>query len=169
MDGFGVFKAGKVLGLINLNNMRFLAVIGHGYGIDEVCGRDGVLLSLGGGKVNLWKSDYDQVRDLKDNFLEVLERYEGFKCGEVYKVFEDYFYLLQLEYNFEFTCSDESKVDDGTIHISKLSTLMQAMGYHPSKQEINDMQSEIVYARLAEGDRSERIDIITAIKRKRSI
>lgn len=51
------------------------------------------------------------------------------------------------------------RVVGDTVSLSQVPSIMQAMGYYPSKQEIDDMLHEVKYGRFVEGETEPVTDI----------
>jgi WD40 repeat protein len=86
------------------NCLRYGSVVAHGVDVKEIKFKGDFLLTLGSDDtINIWKIDFGfleaQVcRYASDKvFLEMLETDNSIPQGKVFKTFEDYFYLLQLE------------------------------------------------------------------------
>lgn len=79
-------------------------------------------------------------------FLQMLDPTGKKRDGEVYREFEDYFLYSQVKAQQDNT--HDEKVIKNTILIKYVSSIVQAMGYYPSNQEIDDMINEIKYDRF---------------------
>ncbi|KAJ3049757.1 hypothetical protein HK102_012421, partial [Quaeritorhiza haematococci] len=67
----------------------------------------------------------------------------------VYKDLEDYFYYAQLKSQGEDTTARRQITD--RVSLDQVPNIMQAMGFFPTEEGINDMINEIKYSKVTEG------------------
>jgi len=83
--------------------------------------------------------------------------------SEIYKEMEDYFYYAQLRTQGE-DCI-RNRIIEKKIGISEVAYVLQAIGYYPSEQDIEDIKNEIKYSKVLEtGDYIEYIEFEDLIR-----
>jgi len=83
--------------------------------------------------------------------------------SEIYKEMEDYFYYAQLRTQGE-DCI-RNRVIEKKISINEVASILQAIGYYPSEQDIEDIKNEIKYSKVLEtGDYIEYIEFEDLIR-----
>jgi len=83
--------------------------------------------------------------------------------SEIYKEMEDYFYYAQLRTQGE-DCI-RNRIIEKKIGISEVASILQAIGYYPSEQDIEDIKNEIKYSKVLEtGDYIEYIEFEDLIR-----
>jgi len=83
--------------------------------------------------------------------------------SDIYKEMEDYFYYAQLRTQGE-DCI-RNRVIEKKIGISEVACILQAIGYYPSEQDIEDIKNEIKYSKVLEtGDYIEYIEFEDLIR-----
>ena len=113
---------------------------------------DGKFVFTAGGadlSVNMWAVNVDPLINVKENpsmepFYRLLD--EGNNAaggGELYDNIVDYFYYCQIRSHGENVM--EARAITGKIPIAEISTLMRAIGFFPSEEEILNMANEIRY------------------------
>ncbi|ORX47377.1 WD40 repeat-like protein [Piromyces finnis] len=81
----------------------------------------------------------------------------------IYKEMEDYFYYAQLRTQGE-DCI-RNRIIEKKINISEVASILQAIGYYPSEQDIEDIKNEIKYSKVLEtGDYVEYIEFEDLIR-----
>ncbi|XP_033827950.2 cilia- and flagella-associated protein 251 [Periophthalmus magnuspinnatus] len=73
---------------------------------------------------------------------------DGGRDGTFYKEVEDLFYYLQLRHQGIDT--EHRRHVSTTIPLNHVSTMMRAIGFFPTEQEIEDLQNEVKFSRYAE-------------------
>jgi cilia- and flagella-associated protein 251 len=86
-------------------------------------------------------------------FLNILDPSGAQVESPIYREFEDYFYYAQLQIQGE--GRQESRLVSNLVPLEKVPSIMQAMGYYPSNQEIDDLINEVKYSRFAQGQGEE--------------
>lgn len=116
---------------------------------------DGLFLFTAGGSdltVNMWTIDtsalspalnISEFKELEsiEPFLELLEGGSG---GEMHNDIIEYFYFCQLRNQGE--NSMESRRITGKIPLEEVPSLMRAVGYYPTEEEVTNMINEVRYA-----------------------
>ncbi|RKO93578.1 hypothetical protein BDK51DRAFT_31536 [Blyttiomyces helicus] len=155
----------KVVGLIKLpldgNPYRTMGLIAHPGSISNLVATfDGShILTAGGpdGVVNMWSltpGPFDAQIVLGgtgiEPFLNMLDPSGAGETGAFYREMEDYFYYAQLRSQGE--DATKNRQIEETVNLSEVPSIMQAMGYYPSAQEIDDMINEVKYSGWNDGD-----------------
>ncbi|XP_020561547.1 cilia- and flagella-associated protein 251 [Oryzias latipes] len=73
---------------------------------------------------------------------------DGGQEGKFYRDMEDFFYYCQIRHYGSSLMRKQPKPTE--IPLSEVPSLMRAVGYFPTEQEIEDMQNEIKFSRFAE-------------------
>ncbi|KAJ3335938.1 Cilia- and flagella-associated protein 251, partial [Kappamyces sp. JEL0680] len=165
------FTSGNMIGLgkfpLDGNPYRYAGIIGHASDIANVSitHNGAYLLSSGGadGIVNMWVMN-TAVVDMQigyggegmEPFYQMLDPEKG-KDGDIYREFEDYFFLGQIRTQGEDVSVD--RIVGDTVRLDQVPSIMQGMGYYPSNQEIDDMLNEVKYGKLADGETNPAVDI----------
>lgn len=74
---------------------------------------------------------------------------EGGKTGQIYRDLKNFFYYAQISSSTD--NPTKAKKLDGKIPRDQIQNLMRALGYYPTKAEIENMQKEVLYSKLLEG------------------
>jgi WD40 repeat protein len=82
-------------------------------------------------------------------FLHMLDPYNPTRESPIYKEFQDYFYYSQLKMQGEDV--SVQKITKDTVTLDQIPEMIQAMGYYPSQQEIDDVINEVKFAKFATG------------------
>jgi len=97
--------------------------------------------------VNAWKYNINPLIDALHNGGDGIEPFltmlEGGREGLMYQEMLDFFYYAQIKSKDE-NITKTRKLD-GKVHMSYLTGLMSAMGYYPSKKEIENIMNEVKY------------------------
>ena len=97
--------------------------------------------------INAWKYNINPLVDAVHNGGEGIEPFltmlEGGREGLMYQEMLDFFYYAQIKSKDE-NITKTRKLD-GKVHFSYLTGLMSAMGYYPSKKEIENIMNEVKY------------------------
>ncbi|KAJ3253758.1 Cilia- and flagella-associated protein 251 [Boothiomyces macroporosus] len=167
-----IYSTGNILGMAKFpldgNPYKFIGVIAHPFDISNiaVASNGSCVLSAGGkdGIVNLWTMNYaameiqiNQGGEGMEPFLNMLDPSGMGDQGQIYREFEDYFYLAQIKTQGEHTTSN--RVIKSRVPLSEIPSLVQAMGFYPSNQEIDDMINEVKYSTFAQANGKEATDI----------
>lgn len=115
-DGHYLLTASETCASINLFSLNFSAVEAH--------------FALGGEGLT--------------PFLRLLDPSELGEESPLYKELYEYFYYAQLRAQGENT-KDDREIGD-TVDVSQIESLMQAVGYYPTKEECNNMICEVKYS-----------------------
>ncbi|KAI8830709.1 WD40-repeat-containing domain protein [Chytridium lagenaria] len=95
-------------------------------------------------------------------FLNMLDPSGSGVEGSIYKEMEDYFYYAQLRTQGE--DATNARLIQETVELSEVPSIMQAMGFYPSAQEIEDMVNEVKFSRIEEGELVDSISFADLIK-----
>ncbi|XP_055017963.1 cilia- and flagella-associated protein 251 [Boleophthalmus pectinirostris] len=88
---------------------------------------------------------------------------DGGRHGTFYKEMEELFFFLQLR--LQGTDSEQRRKVSTTIPLNQVSTMMRAIGFFPTEQEIEDLQNELKFSRYAEtGQYVTELDLEDLIK-----
>ena len=97
--------------------------------------------------INAWKYNINPLVDAVHNGGEGIEPFltmlEGGREGLMYQEMLDFFYYAQIKSKDE-NITKTRKLD-GKFNMSYLTGLMSAMGYYPSKKEIENIMNEVKY------------------------
>ncbi|KAI8804403.1 WD40-repeat-containing domain protein [Cladochytrium replicatum] len=154
----------KVAGIISLpldgNPRRSMGLIAHPGKISNLCVTydNQYVLSAGGidGAVHMWGLNNNALdaqlslgagpQDSIEPFLHMLDGSGLGVEGPLYKEMEDYFYYAQLRRK---VCQGENAMDTRQItdrvDIDQVPLIMQAVGFYPTEQQIEDMINEVKY------------------------
>ena len=150
----------KVIGLIKLpvdgNPNKHVGLIGHPGAITDIAvsGDHKFLFTSGGDDlcVNMWFIDQQAIErqiSLGGQGEEPFENMiEGGKFGKPYKDMKDFFYYSQIRSKKENTT--KARKLEGSVPLKEIGYLMRAMGYYPSKQEIDNMINEVKYSKFTD-------------------
>ena len=113
---------------------------------------DGKFLFSAGGadlSVNMWAIDTSSLANTKDGaagldeMSQFLGLLEGGQDGALHNDIIDYFYYCQLRTQGEQAMETRAVV--GAIPVDEIPSLVRAVGYYPSEEEITNMVNEIKY------------------------
>eukprot|EP00607_Mallomonas_marina_P010200 CAMPEP_0182421352 /NCGR_PEP_ID=MMETSP1167-20130531/6703_1 /TAXON_ID=2988 /ORGANISM="Mallomonas Sp, Strain CCMP3275" /LENGTH=874 /DNA_ID=CAMNT_0024598397 /DNA_START=395 /DNA_END=3022 /DNA_ORIENTATION=- len=118
---------------------------------------DGAYLFTSGGSdltTNMWAIDTELLYPaepvdentgelLPDPLQPFLDLLDGGEDGELHQDIVDYFYYSQLRSQGE--DSMEARAIDGRVPLEELPSLMRAIGYYPTEEEITNMVNEVRY------------------------
>ncbi|KAI9338380.1 WD40-repeat-containing domain protein [Zopfochytrium polystomum] len=154
----------RVVGLTRLpldgNPHRSTGVIAHPCSISKIVFvHDGSHLLTAGiedSVVNFWTIHANALdaqiglggKDLEP-FLSILDESGLGTDGPFYREMEDYFYYAQLRSQGEDATSTRLIQDKVSLH--EVPSIMQAMGFYPSEQEIDNLVNEVKYSSLDAG------------------
>lgn len=150
----------KVIGLMKLpvdgNPNKHVGLIGHpGIITDIAVSGDHKFLFTSGGKdlcVNMWYIDQQAIERqiaLGGQGEEPFENMiEGGKYGKSYKDMKDFFYYSQIRSKEENTT--KARKLEGSVPLEEIKYLMRAMGYYPTKQEIENIINEVKYSKYTD-------------------
>ena len=147
--------ASKVIGIgclpVTGNPAEVTGLVAHPLEITSIAASfDGQFLFSAGGhdlSVNMWQIDTSELTrftDTKtpeeevDSFLTLLE---GGKGGALHNDIIDYFYYCQLRTQGEDAM--ETRAITGNIPVGEIPSLMRAVGFYPSEEEVTNMVSEV--------------------------
>ncbi|KAJ3071265.1 Cilia- and flagella-associated protein 251 [Podochytrium sp. JEL0797] len=167
----------KVVGLTKMpfdgNPHRYMGLIAHPCRVSQIAGTfdGGYLLTSGleDAAVHLWCINPTALeaqiaiggRELEP-FLDMLDESGDGESGAFYKEMEDYFYYAQLRSQGEDAAT--TRVISDTVKISEIPSIMQAMGYYPSENEIENMLNEVKFSCLGDGEVVDDISFPDLIK-----
>ncbi|KAI8903281.1 quinon protein alcohol dehydrogenase-like superfamily, partial [Gorgonomyces haynaldii] len=126
------------------------------------CKKGPYLISCGGSdsSMHMWYVNQQSLEaqislfgDRMEAFLNMLDPSGEQEQSPIYQEFEDYFYYAQLKHQGE-DRFDERLVQD-TVPLTSVPSIMQAMGFYGSSQEMDDMINEVKYSRFAQGQGEE--------------
>lgn len=121
-----VAHPGRITSICVSNDGRFLFTAG---GTDLTCGMFSIDYTILGSKVN---------EQSLSSFLDLLEGGPG---GELHRDIVDYFYLCQLRNQGENIMEDRAIT--GRIPVEEISSLVRAIGFYPTEEEIENMVNEV--------------------------
>ncbi|KAJ3122053.1 Cilia- and flagella-associated protein 251 [Nowakowskiella sp. JEL0407] len=169
----------KAIGVLKLpmdgNPHRAMGVIAHPGNISNLCCTfDGQYILTAGSDdstVNMWSINPSALDaqityggEGMEPFLNMLENTcisstvdSNGQETSVYKEMEDYFYYAQLRSQGE-DITDQRQITE-YVNIKEVPLIMQAMGYYPTQQEIENIINEIKFSEIERTG-----DIITKIK-----
>uniref|UniRef100_A0A8C7Z5G8 Cilia- and flagella-associated protein 251 n=1 Tax=Oryzias sinensis TaxID=183150 RepID=A0A8C7Z5G8_9TELE len=138
------------------NPCKSTALICHATGVSSLsCSYDGKFVFTTG------VSDYSSIMwEINLNVLEAAaalggkdmisfySQLDGGQEGKLYRDIEDFFYYCQIRHYGSSLMKKQPKPTE--IPLSEVPSLMRAVGYFPTEQEIEDMQNEIKFSRYAE-------------------
>ncbi len=125
-----------------------MGLVAHPARISSICAsHDGRFLFTAGGSdltVAMFAVDYTALAPKGDryslaNFLDLLERGSG---GELHNDIIDYFYLCQLRNQGENIMEDRAIT--GRIPVEEIASLVRAIGFYPTEEEIENMMNEVL-------------------------
>ncbi|KAI8838713.1 WD40-repeat-containing domain protein [Chytriomyces cf. hyalinus JEL632] len=167
----------KVVGLTKLpfdgNPHKFMGLIAHPCRVSNIVPTcDGLYLLTSGmhdAAVHMWSINPAALeaqialggKDLEP-FLDMLDETGAGESSPFYKEMEDYFYYAQLRSQGEDAAT--TRLIQDTVNISEIPAIMQAMGFYPSENDIENMINEVKYSAVAEGDIVEDITFPDLIK-----
>ena len=113
--------------------------------------------------INAWKYNVNPLVEAVHNGGEGIEPFlsllEGGREGLMYQEMLDFFYYSQIKSKDE-NVTKQRKLD-GTVSASYLPGLMSAMGYYPSKKEIENMNNEVKYWKFPESENKPNDSVVT--------
>ncbi|KAJ3380430.1 Cilia- and flagella-associated protein 251 [Entophlyctis sp. JEL0112] len=167
----------KVAGLAKLpfdgNPHRFTGLIAHPCSISKIAVTfDGAFLLTAGyqdATVHMWSINAAALdaqvamggKDLEP-FLDMLEDGQDSGSGSFYKEMEDYFYYAQLRSQGEDAAT--ARLIQDMVEITEIPSIMQAIGFYPSENEIQNMINEVKYSSLADAELVDSISFPELIK-----
>ena len=123
-----VAHPGKITSICVSNDGRFLFTAG---GTDLTCGMFSIDYSVLGSKAN------------EQSLASFLELLEGGAGGELHRDIVDYFYLCQLRTQGENIMEDRAIT--GKIPVEEIASLVRAIGFYPTEEDIENMINEVSY------------------------
>ncbi|KAI9330315.1 WD40-repeat-containing domain protein [Obelidium mucronatum] len=167
----------KVVGLTKMpfdgNPHKFMGLLAHPCHVSKIASSfDGAFLLTAGledAAVHMWSINPTALetqiaiggKDMEP-FLDMLDESGAGENGTFYKEMEDYFYYAQLRSQGEDAAT--TRLIQDTVGISEIPSIMQAMGYYPSENEIDNILNEVKYSSLAEGELVDEISFPDLIK-----
>ncbi|KAL2912486.1 hypothetical protein HK105_208058 [Polyrhizophydium stewartii] len=163
----------QVIGITKMplegNPYTTMGIIAHPGSVSNiVCAHNGTSLITAGGAdsiVNMWTISPHVLEAQAqlggsglDPYLNMLDPSGRGEESPIYKEFEDYFYYAQLRSQGEDVA--ESRMISDVVSLKQVPSIMQAMGFYPTNQEIDDMINEVKYSRFAQGE-GEEVSSIT--------
>ncbi|KAH6584921.1 hypothetical protein BASA60_000761 [Batrachochytrium salamandrivorans] len=165
----------QVIGVTKLpldgNPYSTMGIIGHpGEVSNMVCVHNGAFLITAGGSdgvINFWEVNSSALEaqailcsDKISPYLNLLDPSGQGKQGKAYCEFEDYFYYAQLRSQGEH--SMEKRLISNEVDLAQMPSIMQAMGFYPSNQEIDDMINEVKFSKFVHG-KGEEVSTLTLL------
>jgi WD40 repeat protein len=168
--------ASKVIGIgclpLTGNPLEVMGLVAHPSTITSIAvSYDGKFLFSTGGSdlsANMWRINYEFWKEQKSEpskssmepFINLLE---GGEQGIMYNDIIDYFYYCQLRTQGEDTMENRSLT--GTIPLEEIPSLVRAVGYYPSEEEVFNMINEIRYSTfMYTGELTNEINLDDTIK-----
>ncbi|KAJ3107825.1 Cilia- and flagella-associated protein 251 [Phlyctochytrium planicorne] len=167
----------KVVGIIKLpldgNPHRSMGLIAHPCSISNITTTyDGSYLLTAGvedGAVHMWAMHPNALEAQisiggkgVEPFLNMLDPSGAGAEGSIYKEMEDYFYYAQLRTQGE--DATIARLIQETVELAEVPSIMQAMGFYPSGQEIEDMINEVKFSKVEDGELVDNITFTDLIK-----
>jgi WD40 repeat protein len=159
----------KIVGIIKLpldgNPNKTMGMIAHPNKISSMTAtNDGKFLFTCGsdeiGIINMWYVNYSTLEEqvlISKTEKTPLDTYpnllEGGKEGPIYRDLKDFFYFSQINSSTE--NPTKAKKLDGKIPREDVQNLMRALGYYPTKLEIENMQNEVLYSQMLQTGKHE--------------
>ncbi len=154
--------ANKIIGVgcfpLSGNPSEVIGIVAHPGAITSLCisGDGKYLFSTGGSDLscNMWKIDHNywppsnEIVTMNYSYTNTMDdayytRLDGGKNGELHNDIIDYFYYCQIRAQGE--DSMEPRNLPGYIPLEEVSSLMRAIGYYPSEEEVSNINNEVKY------------------------
>lgn len=146
---------------------QVMGLVAHPGRITASCvSSDGKYLFTAGGSdltIGMWAINFAALPPPSNGIDSFLGLLDGGRDGELHNDIIDYFYLCQLRTQGEDAM--EERAIKGMIHISEISSLMRAVGFYPTEEEVENMCNEIRYQNfITTGEAQDELSLEEVIK-----